>query len=103
MLASADYEVIRAEEGAAGPQLLKTHRIDLVVTDIIMPCMEGIETIREFREIDPDLPIIAMSGGGLTAGADYLRMAEALGANAILAKPFDREELLAIVEGCLKI
>ena len=103
MLTSADYQVIRAAEGEAGLQLLKTHPVDLVLTDIIMPGKEGIETIREFRQLDPGWPIIAMSGGGLTLGADYLRMAQALGANAVLAKPFDQEDLLAIIESCLKI
>jgi len=68
---------------------------DLVITDILMPQKEGIECIREIRGLAPNVPVIAMSGGG-GGQADYLRMAALLGAAAVLAKPFDPMELVAL-------
>ncbi len=102
MLQSGGYEVVRAPDGEKGIKLLKERKVDLVITDIIMPVKEGIETIGEIREHDPLLPVIAVSGGGQGAGGSYLRMAQALGATEVLAKPFEQDELLGAVKRCLK-
>ena len=102
MLQGDGYEVIRAADGDKGLKLLKSQPIDLIITDIIMPVKEGIETIREIREYDAVLPVIAVSGGGHGSGGNYLRMAQALGATEVLAKPFDQDDLLAAVARCLK-
>lgn len=75
--------------------------IDLVVTDILMPDMEGIETIRELRKLDADVKIIAMSGGGTIGATEYLRMAGMFGAKRTIEKPFDVREMLEAVAECL--
>jgi DNA-binding response OmpR family regulator len=102
MLQGGGFDVIRANDGEKGLTILKKEKIDLVITDIIMPVKEGIETIREIREHDATIPVIAVSGGGHGSGGNYLRMAQALGATEVMAKPFDQEELLAAVKRCLK-
>lgn len=102
MLEGGGFTVIRAADGNKGLKILKSEKIDLVITDIIMPVKEGIETIREIREHDTAVPVIAVSGGGHGAGGNYLRMAQALGATEVLAKPFDQEDLLGAVKRCLE-
>jgi DNA-binding response OmpR family regulator len=102
MLQGGGFTVIRAADGEKGLRLLKEQKVDLIITDIIMPVKEGIETIREIREHDAKLPVIAVSGGGHGSGGNYLRMAQALGATEILTKPFDQDELLGAVKRCLK-
>ncbi|MGH6988915.1 MAG: response regulator [Stellaceae bacterium] len=101
MLQGGGHTVIRAGDGEKGLKILRDEPVDLIITDIIMPVKEGIETIREIREYDTTLPVIAVSGGGHGAGGNYLRMARALGATETLAKPFDQEQLLAAVNRCL--
>ncbi len=96
MLESAGFLVDQAEQGAAALRLLRAHEPDLVITDILMPQKEGIETIREVRSLLPHTPIIAISGG-TEGGADYLKMAQSFGANAVMAKPFDPMAMLKLV------
>jgi CheY-like chemotaxis protein len=74
---------------------------DLIVTDIVMPNMEGLEVILALRKSHPAIPIIAVSGGGALKDQDYLDFAAKLGAAATLTKPFRREELLRLVHGIL--
>jgi DNA-binding NtrC family response regulator len=74
---------------------------DLVITDIIMPEQEGIQTIEEVLKAKPDAKIIATSGGGRIGNTDFLEIAKARGAMAVIPKPFDMEELLALVRDCL--
>ena len=94
VLNGAGHNVHEAENGQDGIRLFRRIRPVLVITDIVMPDMEGIEMIRELRQEAPALPILAISGGGPPL---YLRAATDLGATAALAKPFDTTELLAIV------
>jgi CheY-like chemotaxis protein len=101
MLEGGGYTVIRAADGEKGLKIMAAEKVDLIITDIIMPVKEGIETIREIRQHDAQLPVIAVSGGGHGSGGNYLRMAQALGATEILAKPFDQDQLLAAVHRCL--
>jgi CheY-like chemotaxis protein len=100
VLEGAGFLVDQAEQGATGMQLLRAHAPDLVITDILMPQKEGIETIREIRSLLPRVPIIAISGSAEPL-ADYLKMAQAFGASAILAKPFDPTVLLDLVNRLL--
>lgn len=100
VLEGAGFVVDQAEQGATALRQLRVHAPDLVITDILMPQKEGIETIREVRAILPDAPIIAMSGSADT-GANYLKMAESLGATATLAKPFEAKEMLELVNRLL--
>jgi DNA-binding response OmpR family regulator len=97
VLSNAGYTVDQAANGVDGMRLLRQHAPDLVITDILMPQKEGIEIIREIRSLAAATPIIAISGGG-GGQADYLKMAQAFGANAALSKPFDPAALLALVE-----
>ena len=79
----------------------KDEDIDIVLTDIVMPDMEGIETIRELRKINPDVKIIAFSGGGSLSPDSYLKIAASMGANYTFTKPFDLNELKETVKKLL--
>jgi CheY-like chemotaxis protein len=96
-LESARYRVIEATSGVAGLKLFREHQPRLVITDILMPDKDGLETVREIREINPDARIIAISGGG-NMGDDYLlEVARKFGAVEVIPKPFRRETLLDVV------
>ena len=97
MLQAVNLETFEAEDGVVGLALYRRHKPDLVITDISMPNKDGIETIRAIKAIDPEVPIIAVSGGGRTKYPDPLRLARNLGAVATLEKPFLRTQLLAAV------
>ncbi len=97
MLANAGHEVIEATNGVEGLERFHADPVELVITDIIMPKKEGIETIAELHMSFPDLPIIAISGGSRRGQGSYLPTAEALGATVCLDKPFSREALLQAV------
>ncbi len=101
MLEQAGYEVTEAVNGAEGIQLYEQNTHHLIITDIIMPEKEGIETIIALRRADPDLPIIAISGGGRLDATDFLTMTKKLGARRTLSKPFRRNQLLEAVGECL--
>jgi len=101
ILESEGFQVTSAENGRQGIAAFDRRRPDLVITDIIMPDQEGIETIIHLRKVWPQGPIIAISGGGRIGNVDFLQMAERIGADAILSKPFEPEELLALVTRCL--
>ncbi|KZK74693.1 MAG: histidine kinase [Pelodictyon luteolum] len=89
------HTVLEADNGKTGLQMLAQHpEVELMVTDLIMPEKEGIETIMEARQSHPDLKIVAMSGGGKVGPENYLVLADALGANVTLKKPFSAQELL---------
>ncbi len=101
MLEHAGHEVTEAANGAEGIRLYEQDTHDLIITDIIMPEKEGVETIIALRRADPDLPIIAISGGGRLEATDFLTMAKKLGARHTLSKPFRRDQLLEAVGECL--
>jgi len=92
----ADMDCLSAANGRDGLAILQTERVDIVVTDILMPEMEGMETIRELRKQRPQIAIVVISGGA-QQGLDVLGMATRLGADRSLAKPFKREELIATI------
>jgi CheY-like chemotaxis protein len=99
MLGRDGHEVAEAADGAEGLALIGQDPPDIVITDILMPNKEGIETIREMRRLAPGLPILVISGN--PESALYLEMAKLLGAHAALAKPFRSAELLAAVADLL--
>jgi CheY-like chemotaxis protein len=101
ILMKAGHTVVTADNGKRGLEVFDQEAPDLVITDIIMPVMEGIEAIQALRAKSPNIPIIAVSGGGRTKNLDFLRVAEKLGANAAIPKPFSKEQLLAAVAKCL--
>lgn len=98
-LARAGHEAQVASNGREGLEIAMRHPLDVVVTDVFMPECDGIEVIRALRERQPDLPLVAISGGSLSLGQDFLKIAGHLGAVATLSKPFEPKELVAVVEG----
>ncbi len=94
MLIDLPVNIIEAPDGEKGIDILKREPIHIVITDIIMPEKEGLESIIEIIQKYPGVKIIAVSGGGNTGTTQYLDMAQSLGAHATLAKPFEKKELL---------
>jgi DNA-binding response OmpR family regulator len=101
-LRAKHHRVIEAANGVEGMRLVDEQKPDAVITDILMPQKEGIETIREIRERAPGVKIIAISGGGTSHNLMFLDVARAFGADAALAKPFRPNELTAAVDEVLK-
>jgi DNA-binding response OmpR family regulator len=97
MLEKADHEVDTASDGNEGITLFEKYKHDLLITDIIMPEKEGMETIIELRKKYPDLKIIAISGGGRISPEGYLPGAKLLGANMVFQKPLVQKEFLEAV------
>lgn len=100
MLENEGFGVTLASDGNEGIERFRQMPTDLILTDIVMPEKEGVETIVELRKIYPATPIIAMSGGGSIASYDYLDHARLLGANDTLRKPFTRQKLLDTISKC---
>ena len=94
MLEKAGHEVEVALNGKEGLVLFENNKPDLLITDIIMPEKEGLETIFELRRRHPDLKIIAISGGGRIGPDGYLPGAKLLGANAVFSKPLVPKEFI---------
>ena len=91
-LETQGYDVLTARNGQEALGYLNGHPVDVVLTDLFMPEMDGIETIATLRKKYPAVRVIAMSG---RPGVDYLAVARELGVNKTLRKPFEIEELLA--------
>lgn len=100
-LAHFGHTVIEARNGKEGLSLFPHTNADLLITDIVMPEMEGLELLMELRKRKPPIKIIAISGGGRGTAADYLRTAKFMGAAKVLAKPFTNEALLAAINEVL--
>lgn len=93
-LLDCGYEVQEAADGGQGLELLDPEKLPaIVITDIIMPQKEGLETIIEIRKNFPQIKLVAISGGGRTRSTDFLTLAKRLGADAILPKPVDLDHL----------
>jgi len=101
MLTGEGYEVIEAADGRDGMKRFQENPFDLVITDLIMPEKEGIETIIDLRRHYPQVKVIAVSGGGIVPGADYLTVAQAVGAHRVFEKPFVVADLLKAVKDLL--
>ncbi|MBF0251538.1 MAG: response regulator [Alphaproteobacteria bacterium] len=101
MLLREGYDVDVAENGSIGLKKHSAAPYDLVITDIMMPVKEGIETIIALKDIDITLKIIAMSGGGNSGSLDYLKMSPVFGADGTLPKPFSKDELITTVTALL--
>ena len=102
MFENEGFKAITASDGQKGLELFNKEQVDLIITDIVMPEKEGTELIIELRKGHPDVPIIAISGGGKNPANDYLNIAKLLGANEVLEKPFTKKELLNAVKKVLK-
>ncbi len=98
VLGKEGYTVFTAETGVEASTLYHSNDIDLIITDLVMPEKGGIDLIMELKKQDPDLKVIAISGGGGTTGRfDYLPIAKLVGATEIIAKPFQVTEIRAQV------
>ena len=92
MLELDGFEVCEAENGASGLQLFRDSAFDVVITDVIMPVKEGIETIRDILAVNPAANVIAISGGGRVSADGFLNTALTFGAKHVLAKPISIAE-----------
>jgi DNA-binding response OmpR family regulator len=102
ILQTAGFEVVTASNGRHGLEVLSTTPVDAIITDILVPEQEGLETIREARQRFPDIRILAISGGGAGGGeTQLLRFAESFGADQTLPKPFTGSQLVAAVKELL--
>ena len=96
------YDVLQASNGEQGLRLYREEPVDLIITDLIMPEKEGIETIIELRKDFPDMKIIAISGGGYIGTKDYFQMAKILGVQRTFTKPVAIKQLLDAVRELVK-
>ncbi len=96
------HKVVTAGSVAEARGYFTSQKIDLVVTDLVMPEQSGIDLILEFKQIKPDVKVLAISGGGgITGRFDYLPIASLVGAGAILKKPFSINEFSKKLEELL--
>ncbi len=101
MLKRAGHAVTAAESGQQGASLLKQRRFDLVVTDMVMPDVDGTEILFQMSEMPRCPPVIAISGGGAGVSAETALRTARVKADAFLQKPFDSDELLQVVDKLL--
>jgi CheY-like chemotaxis protein len=102
MLLKLDYDVLTASGGAEALEKISMGGVAVVVTDIVMPDMDGLDLISKIQSDYPEVKVIAISGGGAQEGAEeYLRDAKDLGAARCLTKPFMLKELAAMVQEVL--
>jgi len=96
-----NYDILEANNGNKGIKLFKEQHPDLIISDLIMPEKEGLETIQELKKLDPDAKIIAISGGGKGDADTYLDLASMVGAVRTFNKPVDNEILLSTIKELL--
>jgi CheY-like chemotaxis protein len=101
VLENFGYEVLTTANGKEALQVFQEQMPKLVITDIIMPEKEGIETIRELRKLAPNVKIIAVSGGGIGSAGIYLKIAKSVGADRTIEKPMVIDELISTVRELL--
>ena len=102
------HEVVLAVHGGDGLKRFQAEAFDLVITDVLMPEVDGLELVQSLRRLSSTIPIIVMSGGhsvpytgGRSIGPDYLKMARAFGATTVINKPFSHRHLLSLIAECL--
>ena len=97
-LESEEYEVIDSHDGSEAVKILRETNVDLIITDIIMPEIDGVGLIRNLRREYPNLNIIAISGGSRHIDPQNpLKIVEKLGVTHTFTKPFKLTELLGAV------
>lgn len=101
VLESAGHQVVSVSDGGDALNHIPNQGVELVITDIIMPGHEGLETILNLRRLAPELAVIAISGGARVGTSELLPMAAKLGASATLRKPFPPGDLLGAVDRLL--
>ncbi len=98
----AGIKAVATEDGTNAMKIVKDENVRLVITDLIMPGKEGLETIISLKKETPQVKIIAISGGGRISPESYLGIARDIGAQYTFTKPFDRKKLLGAVRDCLQ-
>ena len=101
VLVRAGYEVVEAADGAAGMELQHQAPADVIITDIFMPGLDGLQTIRQLKKEGSGVKVIAVSGGDRTGTVDLKEHARLMGAFKVLAKPFEMGDVLAAVKEAL--
>ncbi len=96
------YEILQAENGKKGIAIIKSQHPDVVITDIMMPEMDGLEILMEIRRAKIDVPIIAISGGMRDRPINFLQHAELFGATYVFKKPLPLNVLSAAIEEILE-
>ncbi len=102
ILVRAGHDVLEAPDGKVALGLLKEEAADLVICDLFMPEMDGVEVLRQLRRDYPNLRVVAISGGAYQGRVQLLDVAKALGAVAVLGKPFQPQQLLELVNDLLR-
>jgi DNA-binding response OmpR family regulator len=102
VLTKAGYDVSEARNGNEALRVFRQKPAAVLITDLIMPDKEGLETIQEFRRSHTPVKIIAMSGGGRLDQNMYLSMAKKIGADHVLSKPFTPQDLLSAVQSLVE-
>ncbi len=99
LLKDSGHRVTEACDGNAAMKAIQDVRFDIVVTDVFMPAMDGIELIRQLRDSHPDVKIVAISGGGAGQLAEFaMNIASKFGADVALQKPVDNDTILANID-----
>lgn len=98
-LAAEGYEVVEASNGKEALALYAHSPCDVIITDILMPEKDGLETIQALRRRAPRVKIVAYSGGEVRMGFDILEVAKQFGATATLQKPFPLQEIVQLLKG----
>ncbi len=99
MLETTGYQVIEASGGGDALAMCEQHSVDIIITDLVMGGLNGIDLILALKKMHSVIPIVAISGGGGISGRfDYLEISALIGANSVLKKPFDKTQLIPVLE-----
>lgn len=99
LLWNTEYELLKASDAERGLQLVREQQPAAVIVDIMMPRMDGFTVLQRIREIKPEMPVIIFTARSTRSDE---KKAEELGANGFIAKPFNRQKLIAVLESALK-
>lgn len=102
ILEGEGHEIIPAANGQEGLDYFRQKQTDLVITDMVMPVKDGLKLIMELEKEFPNVPTIAISGGGVIEAERYLMLAESIGTKMTLTKPITKEELVNAVNAALQ-
>jgi CheY-like chemotaxis protein len=103
MLELQGYEVVTAQNGRSALACISEHPVDLIITDLVMPQMDGIDFVEQLRKINPDVPVIVVSGSTRNIMQRYgIDTIQVPGANASIPKPFKGADLLAQIQHLLQ-
>lgn len=101
ILKSQGYGVHEAANGRECISMMDSLEVDVVIVDMLMPEVDGIETIIKLKQTHNEVKIIGMSGGGMVNGAEYLHMAKQFGVDQTLLKPFTRDEMMVAIHSIM--